>query len=155
MNINEAMLIDIDNCIVDTRCQEKYFPADLRSREGWDNAHKYIDEYTEIQVMCDLLVMHALANKVYPIFITSREDINGVREATEALIAEVFCDLNHILLMRKAYDYRSPLEVKSDLLIEAKMCCDKIVLGLDDREDICKMYSDNGIPTLQFRFGKE
>ena len=44
------LILDIDNCALDSREWEKYIPAD-NSRAGWDNYH---DHYYIVSENCDM-----------------------------------------------------------------------------------------------------
>jgi hypothetical protein len=156
MNIEKAMIIDIDNTLIDSRCQAQYYPtAENPTREDWDEFQKHTKEYEKNTFIEDFIFDKILLYGCYPIFVTSREDINGVREATEAVIKEAIGDVDYLLFMRKPYDYSSDRECKDGLFAEVEMCCpaDRIEFAIDDKTEICELWQSKGIPTLQFRFG--
>ena len=153
----KAMFIDIDNCLIDSRCQEKYLPPVGSPREAWDEFQTHSAEYARNTFIEELIKDNILLNGYYPIFITAREDIRNLREVTENILKDIFGSQPHCLYMREENDYRNDVEVKNDLY--TKIVYDFQLIGLDvqfaidDKQEVCEMWKSKGIPTLQFRFG--
>lgn len=89
-------------------------------------------------------------------FITSREDINGMREITESQIREFLSyvegadKLELYLYMRNACDYRMAPVLKEETLLQKIYPYHYVDLAVDDSEGNCEVYRKWNIPTLYY-----
>jgi hypothetical protein len=151
------MFIDIDNCLIDSRCQQQYLPPIGSPREAWDEFQKHSGEYKRNALVDGMIWDNIMLNDIHPIFITAREDIRDLRKVTEDILFKLFGETPHHLYMRKENDYRSDVEVKADLYPQILKDFDNkihVVFAIDDKQEICELWQSKGIPTLQFRFGE-
>ena len=150
------MFIDIDNCLIDSRCQQQYLPPQGSPREAWDKFQTHSGEYERNHIVEGIIWDNIMLNGYYPIFVTAREDIRNLREVTETILFGIIGESNHSLYMRKENDYRSDVEVKADLYDDIMKDFDNnidVKFAIDDKQEICELWQSKGIPTLQFRFG--
>lgn len=149
------LILDIDNCALDSREWEKYIPAD-NSRAGWDNYH---DHYYLVSENCDMATfVYELCRKglerIY--FITAREDINNMREITINQLNDAFRDIRgwdkikKYLYMRNTCDYSPTAEVKQNILHTHIMPNVFIDLAIDDDIRNVEMYRNNGIEAIHY-----
>lgn len=86
------LILDIDNCVLDSREWEKYIPTD-NTREGWDRYHDHyylVCENSDMVDFIDALIKKGLQS-IY--FITAREDIHKMREITIGQLNAVFIEI--------------------------------------------------------------
>lgn len=160
----KCIIVDIDQTI----CNEP-FEGDLpqeSSRELWDEYHKTRDFYNPqiykpIQEVVDLIQGYYLSCFIKPFvfFLTARENtcdgkilLNTYRTIRKTFHS--FRDVRdfgnkYIVLMRDENDYRSSQEVKQEMLENYVLPCYTPILAFDDDSSNAKMFTDNGITTLQ------
>ena len=149
----KAIIIDIDNVLLDSVELEKLIPPD-NLREGWDNFHKYLDEPKPILEFVSLVQRYIHDHDIF--FITSREDIGDCREITEKSINRALFgtitngfSVNCIhLLMRPAECYSCSMYVKSKLYDEYIAGKYHVDFTLDDSDDNARMWKEKGIISL-------
>ena len=145
-----AIIVDIDNVLVDARALEIYTPADPHSRGGWDIFHQHLHEVTINDFIVNLVNLYR--NAGYSIlFVTSREDIRNCRQITfdtisRALIGDL---VNVWLFMRNAEDYRCCDIVKGEIYDNIIKESFDVELVLDDSPSNCKMFQEKGLHTFQ------
>lgn len=149
------LILDIDNCVLDSTEWEKYIPVD-DTREGWDNYHNHyylVRENLDMKSFIYELCCRGLKN-IY--FITAREDINSMRKITEEQIESVFGSLrqwhkvNKYLYMRNTCDYSPTVEVKQNILYTHIFPHIFIDLAIDDDIRNVEMYRANGIEAIHY-----
>lgn len=151
----QNLILDIDNCVLDSREWEKYVPKE-NTREGWDNYH---DHHYLVSVNYDMVdFIQKLCEKglksIY--FITAREDIDGMRNITIEHLNNAFGSLKawkrikKYLYMRNACDYSPTYVVKNNILQTHIVSKVKVDLAIDDDIKNINMYLANGIETLHY-----
>lgn len=149
------LILDIDNCVLDSREWEKYIPTD-NTREGWDRYHDHyylVCENSDMVDFIDGLIKKGLQS-IY--FITAREDIHKMREITEGQLNAVFRNIkgwNRIkkyLYMRNTCDYSPTAEVKNNILHTHIVPNVFIDLAIDDDIRNVEMYRANGIKAIHY-----
>lgn len=129
-------------------------------REAWDMHHAHADM---VKVNMDFVPIFQKwvdlgLERVF--FITSREDINGMREITLKQIREFLSyidgadKLELYLYMRNACDYRPAPVLKEETLIQHIYPYYYIDLAVDDSVSNCDVYRNYNIPTLYYTFFK-
>ena len=125
-------------------------------RHAWNMHHAHVDmvkpnlDFVPVfQQWVDLGLERAF-------FITSREDINGMREITEKQIREFLSyvkgadKLELYLYMRNACDYRPAPTLKEETLLQKIYPYHYVDLAVDDSESNCEVYRKWNIPTLYY-----
>lgn len=153
----ENLILDIDNCVFDSREWEKYVPKE-NTREGWDNYHNHYFLITTNNEMIDFI--DKLSKQTFPLkniyFITAREDIKNMRDITIEQLNSAFGNLkcwkkiNKYLYMRNACDYSPTYIVKNNILNTHILAKTKIDLAIDDDIKNINMYRENGIISLHY-----
>ena len=151
--MKKCILCDIDGVLVDSSKWLPYVPANREDRVGWDVFAQVSDLCTPNKPMITII---GILGAMFPIiFVTSRENSDVLRKATERQLDEFSNGLlkvgdKHKLLMRPYADYRDPWQVKKDL-IEAEVLPNYIpVLAVDDEIDNIVMYKSLGIKTWHY-----
>lgn len=147
----DFIIIDIDGCLMD--CSEMEFPEE-NTRAAWDEFHKQYGRCKPFKNFAKFIAkLDAIAIK--RVFITSREDIDNVRNITDIHIFESLREagvyhLDYDLLMRKADDYRPSNEVKRELYLNyiEKSPNSRAIVAIDDDLGNIKMWHSLGINTL-------
>lgn len=149
------IILDIDNCVLDSREWEKYVPKE-NTREGWNIYH---DHHYLVGVNYEMVdFIKDLCNKglksIY--FITAREDINNMRDITIEHLNNAFGGIKQwkkikkFLYMRNACDYSPTYYVKYNILQTHILTKVKIDLAIDDDIKNIDMYNMNGLNTLHY-----
>lgn len=150
--MRKYIIVDIDNCLVDSRPIEKFLPTDRNSREQWSEYHKHYREVIENSVLIDLVLKYTMSDRIYPIFLTAREDVGECSIITQELLDKYFN--KYTLHMRPFDDFRPDVEVKEDILkdyILNTSIVKDILFAIDDKPEICQMYNKYGIQTLCYK----
>lgn len=149
------LILDIDNCVLDSREWEKYIPTD-NTREGWDRYHDHyylVCENSDMVDFIDALIKKGLQS-IY--FITAREDIHKMREITIGQLNAVFRNtkgwnkIKKYLYMRNTCDYSPTAEVKNNILHTHIVPNVFIDLAIDDDIRNVEMYRANGIKAIHY-----
>ncbi len=146
-----AIIVDLDNTLFDSRCMDKYLPKDLNSREEWDEFHKHYHECVVNSDMYHLISLLAIDHVL--LFVTSRENKPVVAEHILPVILNLFPYAQKALYLRETNDYRLSDIVKEEIYknyIQPKF---NVICAFDDDESVIKMWQRNGIITYQRRFG--
>lgn len=116
----------------------------LIESEGWDAYHAAAGQDAANHPMIQLVqAMHYRGQTIH--CITSRPE--KWRQATIEWMANRGALVDH-LHMRGAKDFRSDIELRTDLL-EAIRADSAVLLAIDESEKACDVYRAAGIPTLQ------
>lgn len=149
------LILDIDNCVLDSREWEKYVPKE-NTREGWDIYH---DHHYLVSVNMDMVdfIQKLCENGLKSIyFITAREDMDNMRNITIAHLENAFGNikqwkrLKKYLYMRNACDYSPTYVVKNNILQTHILTKTQIDLAIDDDIKNINMYRQNGISALHY-----
>lgn len=153
----ENLILDIDNCVLDSREWEKYVPKE-NTRAGWDNYHNHyylVSVNNDMVEFIDKISKQCISLKnIY--FITAREDIENMREITIEQLNSAFENLkcwnkiNKYLYMRNTCDYSPTYQVKQNILNTHILTKTKIDLAIDDDIKNIEMYRKNGIISLHY-----
>ena len=151
----ENIILDIDNCVLDSREWEKYIPTE-NTREGWDNYHDHYYLTTPNPEMIDFIedLYYYGLKRIY--FVTAREDINNMREITINHLKNAFADrrwfkkVEKHLFMRNTCDYSLTDKVKEKIMLSHIYPYQFISLAIDDDIRNIEMYKNWGINTLYY-----
>lgn len=152
--LKRCVLVDIEATLSDNRHRENLLPSKKltgdTARIAWDKYYSGIindPPYRQVVMFCNSLV----AKNIAVILLT------GVTQKFNKLVRQWLED-NSVayskILMRKNDDFRSNVEVKSDLLHVVKVSGYRPVLAIDDMSDILDMYKENDINCLLATYGK-
>lgn len=147
-----CIIVDIDDCLMDSRCMSKYLPEDQKSREGWDKFHGHYNECEPNAHFFNLIKNYR--SKIF--FLTSREDTGNVRFVTMQFLQGQF--YNFDLIMRPYECYDSSPVVKKALYEEFIVNNNKkinyhVEFAIDDDPANNEMWRSLGIPTFLHQYG--
>ena len=141
-------IVDLDDCLFDSRAMKKYLPVDKHDREQWDEFHKH---YNECGINYHILsLLKNYKHKIF--FVTSREDINDVRRTTEIPL-KTFFD-NYELIMRPANCYDDSNVVKLSLYNLYIAGDYHVEFAMDDDVKNIELWESLGINTILCGYGK-
>lgn len=153
MNKPRVVLVDMDNCFMDSReLIAKYSGEWSKFAE---NIHKAMPNHSFINGLIDLL--NELG--VMPIFVTGREDRQGVLETTISQIETYSKNRfkvgeNCYVFLRLSGDTRKADLVKKDILADIRNHYDPII-AFDDDVKVCAMYKENGLITFCYNIEED
>ena len=130
------------------------------NREAWDMHHAkaYMVKVNEDFIPIFQKYVDDGLERVF--FITSREDINGMRDITIQQIRDFLENIKGAdklalnLYMRNACDSRPAPVLKEETLTQRIFPYYYVDLAVDDSWNNCKVYMDYNIPTLYYTFFK-
>ena len=156
----ETIISDIDNVITDSREWAKSAPCcendGVHNRKAWDYHHSQVHVVklnNEIKYYYQDLINKGL-KRIF--FITSREDINGLRDKTIEQMQEFFGDMIGIenvslyLFMRNALDYRPAWVIKEETMLQKILPFYKVDLAIDDSLTNVQMFRAYNIETFHY-----
>lgn len=148
-----VVVCDIDNVYTDSREWEKLLPTN-GTREEWDKYHLFSYLVKPNNELIDALIC---MNDLIPVFfVTSREDMNNMRDITVGHIegfshGKLKINERNKLFMRKAKDYRSPSLVKEEILLNEIINKGfSIEVAVDDSIENIEMFKKHGIKTQHY-----
>lgn len=150
--MNKAIIIDLDDCLFDSRHLEQYIPKVKDDRAGWD---LFQDKMAESEVNKHILVLLDalwLLENIELIFVTGREGTAKLREQTEAQLDLYFP--NYKIFYRPENDYRKAAEVKKEIYLNNIKGKYDILFAIDDDIQNIRMFEKLGIHTLHCRYGR-
>lgn len=147
MSKQKIIISDIDQCYLDLSNIEQYFPTDMKSREQWDEYHKYYPLADKVNQPVLNLIKYYQNTGHLIFFMTSREDINNVRRDTKLIIEQNIKPF--VLLMRPPNCYDRSVDIKRRLTQDILKDYD-VVLAIDDWYPNCKMFKELGIETFMY-----
>jgi len=154
MNKLKAIIVDIDNVLVDSRAMQPYLPKNKFCRKAWDEYHKHYNLCTLNKDMWEIIFDLSATFEV--IFLTGREEVISetinTRLITEKQIPSS-AYRNNTLLMRKYNDYRSDHVIKEEYVKELVKEYG-IILAIDDLEANIDMFKRYNIPTALYNMNK-
>lgn len=132
------------NPTVDRQCPE----CGAKSKKNWPLFLKDVDQDPPIQPIVDLV---NVISPFYNIIIVSGRDLGSCGPDTENWLYEHLCIDGHRsykhLFMRSAGDSREDSIIKKEIL--DRLPKDRIAFVLDDRDQVVKMWRENGLRCLQ------
>lgn len=151
-----CVICDVDKVIVDSREWEKHAPKDVKDRLGWKN---FLEHSTLAKPNKEMRKLMLTLNGIFPIiFVTSRENYDNAKMITQKHIKEfshgkilVGPWYKNKLFMRSKDDFRSPAEVKEEILRKKILPFYAPVLAIDDDIENIKMFKKYGIYTYHYK----
>ena len=143
----KAVLVDIDNCYMDSRELIAKYNGD------WEAFAKNIPNLSvPNRPFINGLIELIKAVNIVPIFTTGREDkgdvlSDSIKQIDEGSNGVFVVGKTCFLMLREKNDFRKGVLVKKDMLDAIRTHYDPIV-AIDDDMDICQMYVENGIPKV-------
>lgn len=136
--MKDIILIDIDHVVADSRWRDTM----IGGEGGWDAYHRASsDDPPVVPMIC--LVDSLCESGLEILGLTSRPE--KWRQLTVDWLVRHRCKF-HDLLMRSDGDYRPSPQVKLDL---ARSLLPRVILLIDDRDDVCAVFRAEGIVVLQ------
>lgn len=168
--MKKAIIVDLDNCLFDSRPIEKYFPRNTKDRKQWDKYHKHYNKCKINEWCVDLIKRFAIPKEngacYYTVlFVTGREArkqcindtldmINmafSIPSSREQCIDDAFTDPGYHfrLFMRPNDCFKPDHEVKRDIYTSCIKDRFDVLFAIDDRKENIDMWLNFGIPCLQ------
>ena len=150
--MEKAIIIDLDDCLFDSRHLEQYIPKVKDDRAGWDLVQEKMAE-SEINKHI-LIILDALwlLENIELIFVTGREGTAKLREQTEAQLDLYFP--YYKIFYRPENDYRKAAVVKKEIYLKQIKGKYDVLFAIDDDESNIKMFQELGLNTLHCRYGR-
>lgn len=161
----KAIIVDLDDCLFDSRPLNKYFPKDEKSREEWDLFQSKVCECRLNEHILNLVKSMIGFENTTVLFVTSREARKDVVKETTKAILEILPDRifradsrwsepSYQLFMRAEEDYRPSEEVKKDLYNSCIKDRYNVLFAIDDCPKNIEMFKSLGINTLRCEYGE-
>lgn len=152
--MKRAIIVDLDDCLFDSRHLGKYLPTRADDREGWD---LFQSKYEECKANPHILTLvdGMWLDNVFLLFVTGREGTPKLREMTEEHIDKYFPPFSYKLFFREENDYRRAHIVKREIYYKHIKGKYDILFAIDDDIENIKMFYKEGINTLHCRYGKK
>ena len=168
--MKKAIIVDLDNCLFDSRPIDKYFPKDTSNRKQWDKYHKHYNKCKINEWCVDLIKRFVFTEEkgIYHytvLFVTGREARKQCINDTLNMINTVFliCNskkqctndtfidpsYNFRLFMRPNDCFKPDHEVKRDIYTSCIKDRFDVLFAIDDRKENIDMWLNFGIPCLQ------
>lgn len=144
----KCIIVDIDGTLSNHEHRLHYITlSEDRVKKDWDSFFKEMEKDEPYEWCMELMEdMYSSANHKIVMLVTAREEKH--REVTEAWLDKHNVPYD-FLYMRADGDHRDDDEIKKEIYLEKIKPDYDIVLALDDRPRICRMWRSIGIPTLQ------
>ncbi len=146
-----AIIVDLDDCLFDSRHLDQYIPKKSGDRAGWNLVQEKMAECEVNKHILAILDM-AFIKDIELIFVTGREGTEALKTVTENEL-DLYFPRYHIFY-RPENDYRKAAVVKKEIYenhIKGKY---DILFAIDDDETNIKMFQELGLNTLHCRYGK-
>jgi len=146
MNKESVVIFDIDCTLSDA--DWRYHLIEKKPK-NWVKYFELSIEDAPIREAVDILNNYKQSPGFKILFVTGRNE--SVRKITlDWLRTNIHPDIStYSLYMRKDGDYRPGVVIKKEILEQDILPHCTVVAAFDDREDICKMYSEHGITAFK------
>lgn len=150
--MNKAIIVDLDDCLFDSRHLEQYIPKVKGDRAGWDLVQEKMAESVINKHILIILDGLWLLENIDLVFVTGREGTAKLKELTENQLDLYFP--HYTIFYRPENDYRKAAEVKKEIYLNHIKGKWNILFAIDDDEENIKMFQKLGINTLHCRYGR-
>ena len=147
--MKKAIIIDIDNCWMDSRLWISKAPMGSKDEREWDIFYKKVYLCSPNKAFINDVITLISEMDLYPIFVTSRSEnvkmstIHQI-QSNSSLVVDETC----LLYMRKKnIDYRSSDKVKKDI-VSSLMDEYEVVYCIDDDDKNLEVFKELNIPTV-------
>lgn len=151
--MRQAIIIDVDNVLMDSRVPDLTQPNVRTDREAWRKWQPEMRKCEKITEMWDLISAYYEVVRPAIFLLTSRESTDELLEITLNQLDKLMDGCNCALLMRAEDDNRTSPEVKRSLYESVIKGRFNVLFAIDDLEENINMWKSLGIKTLQFRYG--
>lgn len=147
--MKDAIIIDVDNCWLDSRPWIKYAPFSSKNEEDWNVFYKKVylckpnkSFITEIMSLIEEL-------KLYPVFITSRSDrvMDSTKFQIENNSSLIVGDTCALYMRTKEHKYAKSGEVKDVILNQVKGTYN-FLYAVDDTLENLEVFKAHGVKTV-------
>lgn len=158
--MREAIIVDIDNVLLDSRIPDKTQPNVRTDKEAWLKWQPELVDCVRINETFTLIEMMQKSRVTFVegglkvFLLTSRESTDTLLRITQRQV-DTLLQNGAELLMRAEGDTRPSAEVKRSLYESAIKGRYDVMFAIDDLEENIEMFKSLGIKTLQFRYGDE
>jgi hypothetical protein len=145
----DCVIVDLDGTLADATHRTKHFPDGKLNWALFKAPHRIADDQLH-HIVAD--VVRLLRSKWPIIYVSGRND-DCYDVTMQWLKKHDLWQAPELLIMRKTGDSRHDYEVKKEILDQLIADGYNPVLSLDDRNNVVKMWRDNGIPCFQVAEG--
>lgn len=148
-----AIIVDLDDCLFDSRHLEQYIPKTKNDRAGWDLVQEKMAECKVNSHILALVDGLCLTKKLELIFITGREGTAALKKATEEKLDKLFP--RYQIFYRPKNNYKKAADIKKEIYLKKIKGKYDILFAIDDDESNIKMFQDLGLNTLHCQYGRK
>lgn len=147
--MKDAIIIDIDNCWLDSRPWIKQAPISSKNEEDWKKFYKlvYLCKANKLFIRDVMSLIEDL--KLYPVFITSRSD--SIMDSTKFQIENnsslVVGDTCALYMRTKEHMYAKSGDVKDSILKNLKGMYN-FLYAIDDTLENLQVFKAYGVKTV-------
>ena len=158
--MRKAIIVDIDNVLMDSRIPDKTQPNVRTDRAAWREWQPELVDCVRINETFTLIEMMQKSKIPFPtgnlkvFLLTSRESTDTLLRITQCQVGTLLQN-GAELLMRAEDENRTSAEVKRSLYESVIKGRYDVMFAIDDLEENIEMFKSLGIKTLQFRYGDE
>lgn len=138
--LDKVIICDLDGTLCDATWRQHHVRKDPKD---WDAFYAGIPEDEPRMEVLDLIRSYKVGGHNI-VFMSGRPETYRIQ--SECWLYKYWIT-NPILLMRKAHDRRPDYIVKKELM-ETYLIKENIVVAIEDRPSIIRMYRENGIPVI-------
>ena len=147
-----AIIVDLDDCLFDSRHLGKYLPEKQDDREGWDLFQEKMSECSVNTYILSIIDSLWLMENIELIFVTGREGNQKLKDLTIEQLDKYFP--YYQVFFRPELDYRRAAVVKKEIYEKEIKGKYNVLFAIDDDIENIKMFYKQGINTLHCRYGR-
>jgi predicted secreted acid phosphatase len=152
--VKDAIIMDIDDTLVDSKAILSAIPKDYMDRVGWNIFHKILSNHPRVFHKWAVNIIRSYMLRGYTIlFVTGREATQELIDLTLDTVLYVSQGIpsikgNYEILMRPIDDYRSSSDVKRSLYESVIKGRYNVELAIDDDLKNAGLWKSLGISSL-------
>lgn len=138
--VKNAIIVDLDGTLCDTTHRQHFLKQQPKNWKAFFDGCVSDPPHQHVLRLCQALI-HEFA----VIYVSGRPSSH--RAQTEQWLARHGLNPSP-LFMRKEGDYRPDTEIKKEILDWLRLQDYSIIMAIDDRPSVIKMWRENGVPCL-------
>ena len=147
--MKDAIIIDIDNCWLDSRPWIKHAPFSSKKEDDWDKFYKlvYLCKANKTFIRDAMSLIEDL--KLYPVFITSRSDsvVDSTKFQIENNSSLIVGDTCALYMRTKEHKYAKSGDVKDSILRKLKGTYN-FLYAIDDTPENLEVFKEHGVKSV-------
>lgn len=145
----KAIIFDIDGTLADVE-HRRHFVDGSKGKKDFNKFYEAMRDDGVHEDIVELFHLYQYSMKYRMVICTGRPE--QYRSVTQDWLCKFGIDCNELLMRPDNRSHEPDYLVKQDMLNDLKLDYD-IVLAVDDRDQVVKMWRDNGIRCLQVANG--